>query len=429
MAPRLFNITLPFGRLEHAKKKGDELSQTKGTFFLAIPVITLTAKQKTDPESSYFRNTLSMSIILIPVNETFDEKQDTSAKEMYQINDRTNFKLADSPLKDFLGSEGLEIVSPKNLLERLCKKTVEIAQANLKCENRICNQLAKSTYFTHSVLAHALSNDQVEDFYRYIGNETIKPQQSNDQTTFQEGKHGTINLHDELRSIITPSGFYKKYPDVIDFRKMVITNKARLGSSGSISFFNKGDSKILNLTYNKDENFPKFSFKWGFAYLLYMSISISVLEVMIQSFYRELESTEKHKPELLMELETKLISDIDEFYDLDIRSPYYKEEYENLRNVDGINRDFQMLKDKLNALKTNVVLEEQIKLTKEQAKVDQSILRLTEISIIIALAAMIIAAVPESLKTIFAIVSGVVVTLSLFYIFKNTFKNHLKKIP
>ena len=243
-----------------------------------------------------------------------------------------------------------------------------------------------------------------------------------------ENEQRTINLHDELRSIITPSNFYKKWPDVIDFKKLVITNDSRLGSSGSISLFNKGDSKIFNFTQDKDENFPKFSFKWGFVYLLYMGISISVLDVMIQSFYRELESSEKHKSEAIVELETEFIEDIDEFYDLDINYPYYKEEYENLRKVDGINKDFQMLKDKLNALKTNAVLEEQVKLTKEQAKVDQSILRLTEISLVIALSAMIIAAVPESAKTLSAIILGITVVLSIFYIYKNNFKSGLKKL-
>lgn len=421
MAPRIFNICLPFGKLERQKNK-DEDSHTKASHFLVTPVILLTAKEKTEPENSYFRNTLSVSLLLVPVNETFNEKQNVSAKEMYEIYKRTKFKMTDSPLKNFLSLGNLDNISAEDLLERTCRKIVSIAEITMNDDRQISNQLSKSTHITQCVLTQSLNDEQIEKFHR-------------NAVSIQKK---VVNLHDELRSIVTPWLFYGKQHDVVDFKRMTITDKARLGSSGTITVFHRGDSRVVSLMPYMTENFPKNSLKWMFAWVLYMSMSMSLLDVMIHSFYRKLESSEKHKAEVLMQLENEFIEDIDEFYDLDIIAPIYKEEYEKLRKIDGVNQDFQIVKDKMNALKTNVVLKEQgeiskrildftkvsvelthqlVALTKQLGEVNESIQKLTEISIAIAIAAMVIVGLPDSDKFWGAIISIVAVIIVIILIY------------
>lgn len=151
-----------------------------------------------------------------------------------------------------------------------------------------------------------------------------------------------------------------------------------------------------------------------------MCTSISLLDAMIHSFYRKLESSEKHKVEVLTELETEFMEDIDEFYDLDINSSLYKEEYENMRRIDGVDRDFLMLTEKLNALKTNVVTNASLELTKAQGKVNESIRRLTQISIAVAIAALVIVGfgLPESEKVWGTLIPVMIVLIGIFIVYK-----------
>jgi hypothetical protein len=65
MALKVFNICLPVGRIKIEEAKEEAKSETEN--FLIVPLITLNAK----PETLHFRNALTLSLIIIPVNKDF----------------------------------------------------------------------------------------------------------------------------------------------------------------------------------------------------------------------------------------------------------------------------------------------------------------------------------------------------------------------
>ena len=194
----------------------------------------------------------------------------------------------------------------------------------------------------------SLNKEEVENFYKGLRTPNIKSK-----------------VHDELRSLVTPDEFidddkhFIVFPDVVKFEKMELTDNARRDSNG-ISFFNKESSTLLSLLSNDIEKFPYYSFKWGFAWFLYMSMSMSLLDAMIYSAHCKIDS-EENEAKTLATIETDFIKDIQEFYDLDINKSNYKETYERMRKIDGLDKDFRILKDKISTLKTNLVLIEQKK--------------------------------------------------------------------
>jgi hypothetical protein len=112
-----------------------------------------------------------------------------------------------------------------------------------------------------------------------------------------------------------------------------------------------------------------------------MSIGVSILDATIHSFYGEIAS--KQDAKTLVRIENDLVEDMDEFYDLEIRYLLFKEIYEALRSLAGIDQDFRMLKEKLNALKTNLLM-------LEQRRVNIYILVLAVVTAIVGIVAILI---------------------------------------
>jgi hypothetical protein len=143
---------------------------------------------------------------------------------------------------------------------------------------------------------------------------------------------------------------------------MGLSDNARRDSDG-LAFFNKDLSTIVSLLGKDRENVPYSSFKWGFAWFLYMSISMSLARALIYSAHSKIDS-EPDEAKTLATIENSFIKGIEEFYDLDIKRSNYKEMYERMRTIDGLEKDFLILKDQISILKANLVLEEQRKVNK-----------------------------------------------------------------
>jgi hypothetical protein len=384
LALRVFNISLPVGRLKPRPIKvpedGEERKayQTEVSSFLIVPIITLNAK----PGNNYFRKSLSLSLLLIPIDESFTGTRKVSAHEICHINGDTEFELIDSPLKDFLLNFKLasqeQIQSIPELLEIVCRTVCDIINngCDIKEQEQLWelayDQLSFSKQITQCILSPMLDNATIEKFHL----SKMSP-----------------DFRRELRSIITPEQYFRdksyfQFPDVVNFEKMVIIDESMIDSN-YLTFFNKESSKLIGFMYNGSEHFPEFSVKWLFDYEFYMSVSMSILDTMIHDFYKELVSVE-HDAEKLGNLEKEFFKDIDEFYDLDNYDSDYKEMFKKLRSVDGLERDFEELKERLQALKTNLVLDEQRKVNKEQEKINKRIEILSVISIGIAIFAIIV---------------------------------------
>ncbi len=378
MATRVFNISLPIGRLKPVEKR-EELTYAKKRYqdevgnYLVLPIISLNGR--VTKNISNFRNTLAVSLLLVPVNNIFSNKRKVSPHEMHHVYEKTEFELIDSPLKKFLKSgaafEGLTL---SNFLRHICLETVEMMNVNEESiEIELSNILPISMQITEAILSPNVTDSNIEEFQQ----ESV-----------------ATELFNDFRNIITPHQSlddvaFAYYPNVADFRKMSITDNLKLDSN-YMTFYNRQRSRLIIFHGINQERFPQSSIFWSLSWGFYMNLSVSVLKAMIHSFYHEISSSDKRQVKTLMKIESDLIEDIDEFYDLDLRISVYKEMYEKIRRLDGVNKDFRMLKEKLGSLKTNLVLE-------EQTKVNSRILLLTGVSTVSAIASLIILA-PEIAK-------------------------------
>lgn len=367
MAPMLFNVCMPFGKLIPAVKNGNE--QIPDSCFLVVPIISFTAKPKNKAFS--FRNALSISLLLVPVNKDFNGKQEVLDSKMHETIAREipHFELTGCPLKDFLDLTNQEKpISIVDLLNSVSKKITEILTTEIlttEREMKVENQLSKSTYVTHGVLLQSLNPTAIHDIYKNFIQKYV-PDDYRDTPFYRE-----------LKGILIPhlNNEDKENADVTNLKSMLIADEARLMSGGLI-FFNRLGSVLTSLYPTSEE------VKLNFTMALYWSISTSLLNAMIHSLHQQLGEAENQKYKKLMDLETEFFKDIDEYYDLDFNWAPFKEKYEKIRKIDGVDRDFQMVKGKLGALKTNIVLGKQVSL-------DNNIFILTAFSIVIALGAII----------------------------------------
>ena len=130
--------------------------------------------------------------------------------------------------------------------------------------------------------------------------------------------------------------------------------------------------------FRSDEKFPMNSIKWALSWHMKLIQSLSALTSLKNNYYYELEHS-KPLSETLSEIENKMLRDLDDFYDLEIRewAYSYRMEFEKAKQLLGINLDFQNLKEKTTTLRTIVQSHAQTKLIEEDSRINKRISRLT----------------------------------------------------
>ena len=108
----------------------------------------------------------------------------------------------------------------------------------------------------------------------------------------------------------------------------------------------------LSLIPRESERFPRYSALWRITWLAVMGNAISLARTMIQSFHNELSKEDDLKTFLIISRE--FVSDFADVYDLNILSPGYKRVYGCIKAQDGIDRDYQKLKDEVQALSEQI---------------------------------------------------------------------------
>ncbi len=216
-------------------------------------------------------------------------------------------------------------------------------------------------------------------------------------------------IREELRNIISPEEILPDrikhpHPDTINFKSILVIDNAKIDSN-HLSFYKKRDSMITIFKGRVNEDFPNYSMKWSLFWNLYMSISLSFLHAKIASIYKKLEK-DHEESEMLCTIETDMVQDLDEFYDLDIRQPLYKEFYERMKNIDGVNRDFKMLKEKLKNLKSNALLI-------EEKRLNERIESLTGISVFVGIAGVLLGLFIAMKELLGAFIAGIIVVMCL----------------
>ncbi len=142
----------------------------------------------------------------------------------------------------------------------------------------------------------------------------------------------------------------------IDFGRMLIGNTLRTDMNG-ISFFDPTDELKLILYPLHRERYPHYSIVRWMAFSLYSESALCSLQGMIQRFYIDLH----RQNDLRRVVETlgEMTESFAELYDLDIRRYLYRQEYERLRELMKVDRDYEFLVEKFTSVKEDASLREQ----------------------------------------------------------------------
>ncbi|WP_224372340.1 hypothetical protein [Hyalangium versicolor] len=142
----------------------------------------------------------------------------------------------------------------------------------------------------------------------------------------------------------------------IDLARMLVGNTLRTDMNG-MSFFDPTDELKLILYPLDREQYPNYSIVRWMAFSLYSESALCSLHGMIQLFYVDLH----RQSDLRRVVETlgEMTESFAELYDLDIRRHLYRQEYEKLRELAKIDRDYAFLVEKFGSVKEDASLREQ----------------------------------------------------------------------
>ena len=119
------------------------------------------------------------------------------------------------------------------------------------------------------------------------------------------------------------------------------------GDAGTVLFLPER-SFFIGLMAIDRERFPEESVLWLAPVVWFMATGLSCLRAMMDSFHREV--AEESRVKILLSTTSEFVTDFDEFYDLDLVVPAYKRQYERMKQVAGVERDFESLRSTLETL-------------------------------------------------------------------------------
>lgn len=355
---RSFNIGLPPARLVPvaAEENGSRDSPYVPGSFIAVPVLILTRK----PSSRKFRRTVTESIILVPTDSDFTNPRKMSAKELYYALEESRFQISGDLIRYLSGDKAIEkeLEKFKNdgmkiddlmwlTFKRIYGALGEKNQNETGNMDNIEMQLSISRSITIALLDDKLKYEDVERFFD--GDENYDVENTNaseirDLVAYHRG------FNPQMESVTRPGRSKIKWMSI----------KSEQIYRNDFMFFNPVNMRYIAILPRESEVFPvssvKLAFLWGFR----ISVGISAMKSMIYSFYREIEK--KRDAGSIIDVENNLVEDAEEFYDLDVISPSYSMEYDNAKRLSSIDRDYKNLKEKMGALKANILIQEQRRL-------------------------------------------------------------------
>jgi hypothetical protein len=142
----------------------------------------------------------------------------------------------------------------------------------------------------------------------------------------------------------------------VDLRAMLVGNTLGADMSG-MTFFDPTDELKLIVYPRQREHYPDYSIIRWMAFSIYADSALSSLQGMIQRFYNDLD----HQGDLGGVVETldDMIQSFVELYDLDISLYFYRREYEKLRELLRVDRNYELLLSKFASVKDDASLREQ----------------------------------------------------------------------
>lgn len=142
----------------------------------------------------------------------------------------------------------------------------------------------------------------------------------------------------------------------VDLEAMRVGNTLGADMSG-MTFFDPTDDLKLIVYPRQRERYPDYSIVRWMAFSIYADSALSSLQGMIQRFYDDLD--QQGDLGAIVETLDDMIQSFVELYDLDIRLYFYRREYEKLRELLRVDRNYELLLSKFSSVKDDASLKEQ----------------------------------------------------------------------
>lgn len=376
---RMYDLFLPPTKILRSN------SDVKGeNAMVVIPYISI--RRKPNERKKDFSTIVIISLVIIPTSNDLLSGRSMSCEEMFQMTrDETEILIESSPLKEFI----TEVVR-SSIFDNLDSKRTAVLkelEGNMPIRHlfKILSFLilaVNSKRFDEN--KWSLIANRLNDSFQYLklidvdykeGNEMIK----DDFKELMLGSKISKNLRILLNDLVAPQNKLNMNSerDVVDFRSLVTNDPNSLDLS-LIAFYNPFEGVDVVLNTRDFEKFPKNSIKWGLSWHMKLIQSLSALTTLKNSYYFTLERSEP-TPKTLSKIEDELLRDLDDFYDLEIRTwAYsYRMQFENSKKILGIDKSFESLKEKISSIRIIVHSEAQTNLNAKVTNLTRLLLILT----------------------------------------------------
>lgn len=366
-AKKIYNVTLPSIILKNQRKKGQDL--------MVIPHLILYRT----PIFSSFRRTFSISYVCTPICIETDSSSATSAIESRKIywdeahkinsalrkphnlnstseNTQDGFTVTSSfeetlslpktvdGLRDIVGSVSigvLEWINKSGSGRLFSSKTSQGSERIV--ETAFLASLESQFSTILSLVEWRSKSVEARPWEAWL--------KSNDDDSIRDSVYKRLFYSD----FVDPSSAYTT-KESVKLEKMLVGNRLRTDMNGMTFLDPSNDAKLV-LYPAEREDFPNYSILRWLGFSIYQDSAIACLQEMIREFNREIDQADDTLA-VLNGLEGMLQS-FGELYDLDIRYSLYRDEYENVRTLTNLDRDFQRLHERFNSVKEEAILREQ----------------------------------------------------------------------
>jgi len=358
-ARRVYNIVLPPVVMSSTSGTGTSLTM--------IPAVTLYRI----PEVGTFRKTISVSCLFFPIDidERTDGPSDISTKQMpvdkfHEINQESshvaNFPPSDSQLTNYsvrdLSDGYYEIPSRStipSILRNVSRKVLRCTLDTRRSIDEDHSKLIENKVFTTSLDGNMttllfLVDWTPEDGYNQPWEKWL--QKGNDKN-MHYALFRTMFYNDFLQ----PKSAYASRK-VISFDNFDVGNTMGTDMTG-MTLYNPSDYTKFVLYSLHEEDYPNYSIIRWMSWQVYIDSALVSMRALISKLHSVLD--ERKDLHHIIELIYNMIQEFNMFYDLDIRDHFYRDEFENIRRMSDIERDYKQLLSKFSSAKEDSSLREQ----------------------------------------------------------------------
>lgn len=332
--------------------------------WLLQPLVSL---RRVDRDQDVFRRMYSLSFFLIPVKGAkYQERKMARCEIRTLVN--AGWGLASSPPVAALGSFRVSgplssyvarLNSPSvvpRLMARDGDAPAKTDDPPLRCRAVTLRQASETIMFAVALrMARGSVGETPTSVERSIGDDVVTSLGNSrvSSVVVVDGEFKEEMLDDRSRAF--PGSLHMLMSDISEETRIDSSRKYRLDRP----FFDKKDCAIGVLPASScllatvDSKAQKGRFESGLTHagwIAYMAIGAATATGTIRSIHRDLEQLTGWEPKQIADVESQVVVDLSEIYDLDITWDAYRYRYRRLRKLLGVTSDYDALHAKLQAL-------------------------------------------------------------------------------